>query len=256
MVNRKIDFLICGTQKGGTSALHAYLREHPGICMANQKEVHFFDNESYFTSQNVDYSTYHAQFSPNSSHQVLGESTPIYMYWHNAPRRIWEYNPDIKLIIILRNPIERAYSHWNMERSRNAETLSFWDAIHKERERCKEALPYQHRVYSYIDRGFYLEQLRRLWLYFPRGQIIIIKNEDLRSKCMHTLKDICKFLEIEMFSTIGEKRVHSLSYNSQLTEKERKHLQFIYEYEIRGIERCLKWDCSNWRSSSKNFEHV
>ena len=66
------------------------------------------------------------------------------MYWHNAPRRIWQYNPDIKLIVILRNPIERAYSHWNMERSRNAEKLSFFDAIQSERDRCQEALSYQH----------------------------------------------------------------------------------------------------------------
>ncbi|MGB7755383.1 MAG: hypothetical protein WBL23_04905, partial [Salinisphaera sp.] len=97
---------------------------------------------------------------------VFGEATPIYMYWHDAPRRMWEYNPNMKLIVVLRNPIDRAFSHWNMEKSRNAESLSFWDAIQNEEPRCKEALPYQHRTYSYVDRGFYLEQLRRLWRYF------------------------------------------------------------------------------------------
>jgi len=90
------------------------------------------------------------------------------MYWQNAPKRIWQYNPEMKIIIILRNPIERAFSHWNMERSRNAEHLSFWDAINTEKLRCQETLPLQNRVYSYIDRGFYIKQLENIWRYFPK----------------------------------------------------------------------------------------
>ena len=121
----KVGFLIAGTQKGGTSALDAYLREHPDICMANQKEVHFFDNEAIFNGDNSDYAVYHAAFSLKTSQQLLGESTPIYMYWHAAPKRIWQYNPDMKFLIMLRNPIDRAYSHWNMERGRKRDSLSF-----------------------------------------------------------------------------------------------------------------------------------
>ena len=143
-----VDFIVAGAQKGGTTALDFYLRQHPNICMATGKEVHFFDTEKFFQGHKVDYDEYHSRFEPNASHVLVGEATPIYMYWHYAPRRIWEYNSKMKLIILLRNPIERAYSHWNMERSRNWEHLPFWDAIQYESQRCREALPYQHRVYS------------------------------------------------------------------------------------------------------------
>jgi hypothetical protein len=152
---RMVDFVICGTQKGGTSALDTYLRGHPEICMADRKEVHFFDNEEYFSNDKPDYSKYLSWFSPNKSHKILGEATPIYMYWNDSPKRIWEYNPNMKLIVILRNPIERAYSHWNMDRSRHADNLSFWETIQKEKKRCSDALPKQQRRYSYIERGFY-----------------------------------------------------------------------------------------------------
>ncbi len=134
----KVGFLICGTQKGGTTALDAYLREHPEVCMANAKEVHFFNDGPRFSGGDPDYSPYHAYFSPEPAHKVIGEATPIYMYWETAPRRIWEYNPNMKLIVLLRNPIARAFSHWNMETRRSSETLSFIDAIKNEDERCRE----------------------------------------------------------------------------------------------------------------------
>lgn len=243
---KKVDFIICGTQKGGTSALDAYLREHPQICMAKNKEVHFFDNEEVFKNSKVDYSLYHAAFNPLPHHKVVGEATPIYMYWYDAPRRMYEYNPHLKLIVILRNPIERAFSHWNMERSRNAETLSFWEAIINENERCREALPYQHRVYSYVDRGFYLEQLRRLWTFFPVEQVLILRNEELRNSFRLTLNKVFRFLGVELMQDIKFKNVHSTPYISQMSDEEKEYLKFIYEYEIRGLERVLNWDCSNW----------
>jgi hypothetical protein len=110
---------------------------------------------------------------------------------------MWEYNPDLKLIVILRNPITRAYSHWNMQRSRNVEPLPFWEAIQKERDRCREALPYQHRLYSYVDRGFYSEQLRRLWTYFPKEQVLVLRTEDLRNSPLEFLEEVCGFLGID-----------------------------------------------------------
>jgi hypothetical protein len=244
--NKQVNFLICGTQKGGTSALDTYLREHPQICMADKKEVHFFDDEASFISNRPDYSKYHSSFSPKNNDQLTGEATPIYMYWLDAPRRIWEYNPDIKLIVLLRNPIERAYSHWNMERSRNADDLSFWDAIQNEQERCREALPLQHRVYSYIDRGFYLAQLRRLWMYFPKHQVLVIKNEHLRNQPNKTLQSVCAFLGVEQFRSIEVKNVHSRPYTLEMSQREKTYLRFVFEYEIRDTARVLGWNCSDW----------
>jgi hypothetical protein len=247
-VSLKVNFIICGTQKGGTSALDSYLRGHPEICMANGKELHFFDTESNFLNVKPDYSIYHSAFSPKPSHKVLGEATPIYMYWYDAPRRIWQYNSNMKLIVVLRNPIDRAYSHWNMQRSRKIENSSFWDAMHIERARCREELPYQHRLYSYIDRGFYLEQLRRLWCYFPEEQILILRNEHLKNQPIDVLQDVCRFLQVTPFQKIENKDVHSHPYALPMSDKERDYLRSIYEYEVRGLERVLGWDCSDWLS--------
>lgn len=250
--DRLVDFAICGTQKGGTSALDAYLREHHEICMADSKEVHFFDNDPLFGNGRPDYFIYHSSFKPLASHKLVGEATPIYMYWHDAPRRIWEYNPTMKLIILLRNPIDRAYSHWNMELSRNAESLPFWDAIRNEQQRCREALPYQHRVYSYVDRGFYLEQLRRLWRFFPQENVLVLKNEYLKEQPDTALGEICGFLGVDNFESVKPKDVHSRPYSSEMGDKEKDYLRFLFEHEIRGIERVLGWDCSNWLSEQGN----
>ena len=210
--------------------------------MANQKEVHFFDNEKHFANGMPDYSKYHAFF-------VLKrriEATPIYMYWNKSPKRIFEYNPEMKIILILRNPIDRAYSHWNMERSRNADNLPFRDAIDTESERCREALPDQHRVYSYIDRGHYLEQLRRIWTYFPKERVLILKNENLKQNPNGVLNQVSVFLGITQFKNIENKNVHSRPYVFRMTTEERDVLKAVFEPEIKELEEELQWDCSDW----------
>lgn len=243
---RRVGFLICGTQKGGTTALDEYLREHPQICMADKKEVHFFDDESHFLKGKPDYSKYHSFFSPIKSHKLMGEATPIYMYWNDAPRRIWDYNPNMKLVVLLRNPIERAYSHWNMSQSRGADHLSFLNAIEHEHDRCREALSLQHRFGSYIDRGFYLDQLRRLWQYFPTNQVLVLKNEYLKEQPNNALQDICNFLGVDQFESVEAKNDHSLPYKTKMSEKERACLQSIFESEIKELEQALNWDCNDW----------
>lgn len=248
----KVDFIVAGTQKGGTSALRAYLREHTEICMAREKEVHFFDNEQHFKTGAIDYAAYHSFFCPQVSHKIIGEVTPIYMYWYHAPRRIWQYNPDIKLIFVLRNPIERAYSHWNMERARGADSLSFWDAIHHEKARCRDALPYQHRVYSYLDRGFYSEQLRRFWTYFPREQTLVLKSEELRQHPVKTLERIYRFLGVSARLTISAKTVHATPYARPMSRQEREHLLHIFEHEVRELGQMLGWNCDDWLSVNPN----
>ena len=248
-VQRRVDFLICGTQKGGTTALDSYLREHPAICMANRKEVHFFDQASSFHTDGGHYSSYHAHFSPQPWHRRIGEATPIYMYWREAPQRIHAYNPAMRLIVLLRNPIDRAYSHWNMERSRQAETLSFADAIRCEEERCREALPYQHRVFSYLDRGFYLEQLQRLWHCFPRSNILILPSEQLRRQPLATLHQVCDFLAINRLEAVTPRELHCRPYEAAMAPGERQRLRCLYREEIQALERELGWDCRHWLES-------
>src|SRR5438094_818114 len=176
-----VNFVIGGTQKGGTSALDSFLRQHPEICLPEtKKELHYFDREKNFEKR-PNYKQYHAYFRPKPRHRVMGEATPSYMYWTATPYRIWRYNPEMKWILVLRNPVERAFSGWNMETKRGTEHLSFKEAVEQEAVRCRKALPLQHRVFSYVDRGFYAHQVRRLFNIFGEGNLLILLTEDLRT---------------------------------------------------------------------------
>ncbi len=245
---RKVDFLVVGAQKGGTTALDAYLRLNPEICMAKEKEVHFFEKDKYFTRK-VDYSAYHSHFDPLPSQRLLGEATPVLMYYLQAPRRIWEYNPDIKLIMVLRNPIDRAYSHWNMQRDRGRDSRSFWEAIHTEDDKTRETLPAQNIKYSYIARGFYSEQIRRLRSYFPASQMLALKSESLREEPTECMDQIWSFLGVDNIGYVKSLKKHSRPYTSSMTNREREYLKHVFEYEIKQLERMLNWDCSAWLES-------
>ncbi len=242
----QVDFMICGTQKGGTTALDSYLRCHESICMADEKECHYFDNDVYFPPEGPNYDQYHSFFRPTESTRIIGEATPVYMYWYDCPRRIWEYNRRCKIVVLLRNPIERAYSHWNMETSRGDETLAFFDAIVSEQERSRADLPHQHRIYSYVDRGFYLEQLRRLWFYFGCDNVLAIKSELLKAEPLSQLNRVCDFLGLDRFRSIEPQLVFAREYNSTIGATERRYLSDVYRYEIQSLEARLGWDCSDW----------
>ncbi len=242
----KVHFLVCGTQKGGTTALYEYLREHPGICMANPKELHFFDEDDMFRTKPPRYDVYNKAFSPTDSSQILGEATPIYMYWEPAPRRIWEYNPAMKLIVLLRNPIGRAYSQWNMNRIRGDESLCFLEALLAESARCAKSKDLQHRLFSYAGRGFYLKQLERLWRYFPRSQVLTLRSEDLDTKPNETLGQIWSFLGLAPITCAVKHGVHALSYPAVMEEEARSYLTELFRKEVRDLEQALDWDLSNW----------
>ena len=242
----KVAFVIAGTQKGGTTALASYLYEHPEIGMPTVKEVHFFDTEEHFASAEVDYAKYHAYFNPALRKRGLGDATPIYIYWDAAPPRIWQYNPAMKLILLLRNPITRAYSQWNMERERGSDPLPFEQAIRTEVERSRDALPLQHRLYSYVDRGFYSDQLRRIWRYFPVEQTLVLKSEELQQAPEAALARITDFLGIARFAAAAPRNVHARPYQGPMSAEARRYLGDVFEFEIRSLERTFGWNCAKW----------
>ncbi|RKF14386.1 sulfotransferase [Alginatibacterium sediminis] len=246
-MKNKIEFLVAGTQKGGTTALDVYLREHAALLMAKKKELHFFDQNSNFRWR-PNYRKYHQSFDMQlAENRMLGECTPIYMYWESAMRRIFEYNPQMKLIAVLRSPVERAFSHWNMEKQEGYESLSFEEAIAQEAERCRHVLPLQHRHYSYLERGFYSEQIRRMWRYFPKEQTYFCKNEDLKFDTNRVLNELSGFLDIPAFESVEAKTVHSRTYSCELEQELRTTLNKYYQHEISQLEQMLNWDCSDWR---------
>jgi hypothetical protein len=243
----KVGFLGVGAQKAGTSALDAYLRTHPGLCLGRVKELHLFDDDQNFFKRALGgYADYHRHFAPTSGTQLVGEITPAYMYWNEAPRRIWEYNPAMKLIAVLRNPITRAYSQWNMEHDRGVEPLSFWDALQGERARLRASAPHQNRRFSYVDRGFYTTQLRRLWSFFPTEQVLVLRYEELQKQPNEALSKVFDFLGVERLPRIQAQEAHVRPYVGRMTIREWKYLHDQFEFEIRALERTLEWDCDEW----------
>jgi hypothetical protein len=244
----KIDFLVIGTQKGGTTALDYYLRRHPGIEMGRKKELHFFDNEKIFANATVDYSILEKQFSISPG-KIYGDVTPIYMYWEPAIRRIWQYNSKIKLIAILRNPIDRAFSQWKMAYQLNNEKELFSYCIKNERERARQALQLQHRICSYIDRGFYAEQIKRIKRFFPDEQVLLIKYDHFVDNQEFIIGKILNFLSLDGSEYIFEhKTAHKFYAEHVISDEEKNYLRNIYINDIKEVERLLKWDCSNWLS--------
>src|SRR5207244_12086303 len=99
----KLDFLVAGAQKSGTTALNYYLKRHPRIALPVKKELHFFDNDELFAGGNVSYEPLYEMFRPARSGSIAGENSPIYLYCRPALRRLRDYNPSMNVIVISRN---------------------------------------------------------------------------------------------------------------------------------------------------------
>ena len=247
-ISPRVSFLICGTQKGGTSALYRYLRHHPDLFLPDEKELHFFDDETQ-AWPNADLEKLHQHFKKARPEQLCGEATPITMYWDRAPERVWKYNPNMKLIVLLRDPVARAFSHWAMETARQAETLNFRDAIEREHKRAASCRPLQDRVHSYTDRGFYSGQIRRLWRLFGIDNVLILRQDWLEKNPQSSLKRICKHLEVYPMQNIKPLKERVGEYSATMDEATRSKLQRLFKAEIFQLEEMLGWDCSDWVES-------
>lgn len=244
----KVDFVIAGAQRSGTTTLDLYLREHPDVAMPwTRKELHFFDGEQHFRSEPVDYRVYHANFTARAPGQLRGDATPSYMYWQPAPARMARYNPALKIVIVLRNPITRAYSHWNKEWRRGRETLPFMEALRAEPERARAALPLQIRREAYADRGFYSRQLRHVWQHFPVDQTLVLQSSALQADPVATLQRIARFLGLGPFPPVGPRMANVKPYENPMRPDEWTHLAAVYAEEIQELEELLGWDCREWR---------
>jgi len=242
----RLDFILAGAQKSGTTALHYFLSRHPEICMGDQQEIHFFDNDAMFVAE-PNYAELHKHYPPVAPATIAGDCTPSYVYHEPAMQRIRNYNPKTKLLILLRNPVERAFAHWNMQRYKGIEPLDFFDAIREEETRIAGAPPAQARRFAYLERGFYGRQLERVFKLFPREQVKVVKSEDFKAKQRQTLASI--------FSFLGRKPVHSLRnkdrnvvpYERAMNWEERVFLYNLFAEDIAEIEQLLGWDCSDWK---------
>lgn len=234
----QVDFIIIGVQKGGTTALFDHLADDPAIALSKIKEVHFFDDEAQDWSA-PDYGAYHAQFD-SAAKGPRGEATPIYIYWPNSLERIAAYNPAMRLILMLRDPVERAWSHWRMEYARGVETHPFAWCIRQGRRRLFDAEPWgHHREFSYVERGFYGEQVERLYSLFPRNQVLILKSDDLRRDPTRVLGEVNRFLGAPPPPTAAAREVHvgrEMDYGSELGAEDVAFLRDLYARDMARLK--------------------
>jgi hypothetical protein len=194
------DFLILGAQKAGTTALYAYLRWHPEITGPSFKEVSFFDRH-YAKGER-----WYRAHMPVRRRSLVGEASPSYLFHPLAPERVAGMLPGARLIALLRNPVDRAFSHYQHEVALGREPLSFEDAVDREDERMQGELERMLRDpsyfslawwnYTYIARGRYAEQLERWFAAFPREQLLVLFTEQLSADTAATYRRVLDFLGV------------------------------------------------------------
>jgi Sulfotransferase domain len=247
----KLGFVIGGAQKAGTATLDAIFRTHPQLQMADIKETHFFDDESLHWDP-PDYCWLDECFAAPDN-RMRGEATPITLFWRPAIRRLHAYNPSIKIILLLRNPVERAFSNWQHEYAAGRETLLFKEAI-REKGRVRlagkgETDPLR-RYFSYIERGFYACQLGYLMQYFPSSNIHCELLEEFSSDQPAALRRMSAFLGIEPFpESTGGKHIHrarNIAYPSQLEPEDRDYLAGVFRADVADLEALLRRSLSAW----------
>ena len=224
---RQVNFIVIGAQKAGTTALYDYLADDPAIGLSDVKEVHFFDDESRDWAA-PDFGAYHAHFAADGP-EIRGEATPIYIYWPNALERIRAYNPAMRLILLLRDPVERAWSHWRMETARGVEQRPFAWCIRRGRQRLFQVEPWgHHREFSYVERGFYAAQIARLFEVFPRDQVLILRAEDLRADPNPVLGRISAFLGAPPPGPVTPREAHVGQEMAGLEDADIAYLRGLY----------------------------
>jgi hypothetical protein len=239
----KIDFAIVGAQKSGTTALYSFLDQHPSIAFGKEKELHYFDNDSFFYKDNSEISRIklNKQFKRGVRGKLKGDATPIYMYWDNSIERIAKHNKDIKIIVVLRDPVERAFSHWKMEYHKGNDKEIFSVAIRKEEERLNGN---KHRNFSYKSRGLYSLQLERIYKCFPKKNVIILFNDDLKNRHDKTLQSIFDFLDLKQINVSKENVQPSSmrSFKSDLTmsSNDKKFLEDFFKSEKEVLQNIYK----------------
>lgn len=203
----KPSFIIIGVQRAGTTALHSYLCFHPQVVPSIRKEVHFFDR---FYGRGERW--YHTMFpSPRQLEggKVTFETTPAYIYNPDIAARIHRYDPRMKLILMLRNPVDRAFSAWNRLDWPRYGYTSFDEMVQRELPKIERDKLYfaSKGQPTYLQRGLYRMQIERYFALFPRDQLLILENGEMRRDTAGTLRKIAQFVGLPDHSWESENYV-------------------------------------------------
>lgn len=200
-------FTIIGASKSGTSSLHQYLNQHPEIFFSPVKEPHFFSaldqknrtlgpGDSRRTANSVfEFNDYMQLFQKAQKEKAIGEASTTYISSPTAPQRIYDFNPEMKLIVIFRNPVERAFSaYMHLVRDGDETEKTFGNALDKEAERKAKGWD---GLWLYRERGHYYTQLSRYFNLFPQNQIKVFLFEDLKKDPLEVVTQLFEFLEVD-----------------------------------------------------------
>lgn len=254
------DYVIIGTQRGGTTSLYKYLVRHPAHPHALTKELRFFDLNFHrgigWYRSRFPTRAYRAMARRRRGTEiVVGEASPDYLFYPAVPGRIAEHVPEARFVVLLRNPADRAWSHYWHQAKRGHEDLSFEEAVDREGERLEGELErmrrdpsyvsFERHHHSYLARGRYAEQLEAWWARFPRERFIIERSEDFFLDPAGTCHRVLAFLGLqpadlgpyEVFNAYAE-GVMDPATRSRLEAYFRPHNRRLYEL----LGRDLGWD--------------
>ena len=245
-MKKRIDFQISGNQKCGTNALHNLLDQHPAVRMSSPKELHFFDAKNYRCDESA-FQTYHRDGwglgnGGLESAFLYGESTPKYVLLGPGGEarflgRIQEYNPDIKHIVLFRDPVERAYSQWNMLRHNGRPVVDFETVV----EVGTSAKSPQSSSFNIISRGHYGQICQNLLSLFGPERCCFIRVTDLN----HQMNEVTDFLGIAPMN-YETRYSYVLPYTSAMSEEARKTLRSYYGPEMVRFGELTGIDAADW----------
>jgi len=235
------DFLIIGAQKSGTTSLESYLAKHPQILPAIKKETHFWYRDF---DKGIDWYKAHFPPIPPEENYLTGEGTPNYLENCHTATRIYREFPDVKLLVILRNPTDRTisqYYHWARIKRENR---SLAEAINADLEKLSKIdditaeKKYWQQPGNYIGRGLYVEFLQKWMEVFPREQFLILKGEDLYEKPAATMKQVFDFLGLPDYQLSEYKRFNP-GYYKPIDDSTRQLLSDYFRPYNQRLEEFL-----------------
>jgi hypothetical protein len=246
------NFLIIGAARSGTTSLYRYIQDHPDIYLpqAKRPEPHFFLKEEEY-KKGLDYYS-EKYFSQWSGEKAAGEASTSYLYQSHVARRIHKHLPEVRLIAILRNPVDRAYSNYWITVQNGLDDVSFEEAVGREGERINapkskfwEAVQPQ----AYLDRGYYFRQLNHYLEYFKREQLLILLFNDLRKSPGRVVREVFRFLEVDegyVPHTLGIVNNKTATPYPPMDPNTRKRLIALFANENRRLSHMIGRDLSCW----------
>jgi hypothetical protein len=233
-------FLVIGAQKCGTTSTYAYLARHPSIDRAWRKEVRFFDVPTNYALGEI---WYRAHFALRRSGRITGEATPGYMFYADAPARMARHVPGARLIALVRNPVDRAISHYHFLARRGRESRPIDAALDRQLLGAPSAPA--DDADTYLARGLYAEQLERVLRVFPREQLLVVRSEELLARPGPALARMFDFLGLPAWDVDVSRRLNAGAYGTIPPPVRRRLVAFFRPhnerlYDLLGQD--LGWD--------------